>query len=131
VLEACGAVRRAGFSVRVVDPRWVMPVDPALVELAARAALVVTVEDGVVDGGVGARIAQRLSAAGVDVPTRQLGVPHEFPAHGTVSDVRTWAGLTVPDLGRRIVEWAVVVSPGSEPGADLPAMRRAGEADGG
>jgi len=65
------------------------------------------------------------------VPTRQLGVPHEFPAHGTVSDVRTWAGLTVPDLGRRIVEWAVVVSPGSEPGADLPAMRRAGEADGG
>ncbi|WAX57366.1 1-deoxy-D-xylulose-5-phosphate synthase [Jatrophihabitans cynanchi] len=131
VLEACGAVRRAGFSVRVVDPRWVMPVDPALVELAARAALVVTVEDGVVDGGVGARIAQHLSAAGVDVPTRQLGVPHEFPAHGTVSDVRTWAGLTVPDLGRRIVEWAVVVSPGSEPGADLPAMRRAGEADGG
>jgi 1-deoxy-D-xylulose-5-phosphate synthase len=131
VLEACGAVRRAGYSVRVVDPRWVMPVDPALVELAARAALVVTVEDGVVAGGVGARIAQHLAAAGVDVPTRQLGVPHEFPAHGTVSDVRSWAGLTVPDLGRRIVEWAVVVSPGSEPGADLPAMRRAGEADGG
>jgi 1-deoxy-D-xylulose-5-phosphate synthase len=131
VLDACGAVRRAGYSVRVVDPRWISPVEPSLTELAARAGLVVTVEDGVVTGGVGARIAQMLSAAGNDVPTRQLGVPHEFPAHGKVSDVRSWAGLAVPDIGRRIVEWAVVVSPDSEPGADLPAMRRAGETDGG
>src|SRR5262249_6496957 len=44
VLEAVSAVQGAGFTVRVVDPRWVTPVDPALVELAARAQLVVTVE---------------------------------------------------------------------------------------
>ncbi|MGI8762117.1 MAG: 1-deoxy-D-xylulose-5-phosphate synthase [Jatrophihabitantaceae bacterium] len=126
-LAACTAVRQAGYSVRVVDPRWVSPVAPALVELGARARLVVTVEDGSVLGGVGSRIAQALSAAGVDVPVRQIGVPPEFPRHGTVADVRAWAGLTVPDIGRRIVEWSVLVSPGSEPGTDLPAARRAGE----
>jgi 1-deoxy-D-xylulose-5-phosphate synthase len=131
VLEAAGTVRGAGYSVRVVDPRWVYPVDPALVELAARARLVVTVEDGAVNGGAGARIAQTVSAAGLDTPTRQLGVPHNFPVHGKVSDIRSWAGLTVPDIGRRIVEWSAVVSPDSEPGADLPAMRRAAGGDGG
>ncbi|MGH8963485.1 MAG: 1-deoxy-D-xylulose-5-phosphate synthase [Jatrophihabitantaceae bacterium] len=131
VLDACSAVRRAGYTVRVVDPRWVVPVETALLELAAEARLVVTVEDGTVSGGAGARIAQALSAAGIDVPTRQLGVPHEFPAHGKVPDIRAWAGLTVPDIGRRIVEWSAVVSPDSEPGTELPAMRRTGESDGG
>jgi 1-deoxy-D-xylulose-5-phosphate synthase len=131
VLDACSAVRRAGYTVRVVDPRWVVPVEPALLDLATHARLVVSVEDGTVSGGVGARIAQSLSAAGIDVPTRQLGVPHEFPAHGKVSDVRSWAGLTVPDIGRRIVEWSVVVSPDSEPETELPAMRRADDSDGG
>jgi 1-deoxy-D-xylulose-5-phosphate synthase len=38
-LQAAAAVRRAGYTVRVVDPRWVIPVDPALIELARHAAL--------------------------------------------------------------------------------------------
>ncbi len=38
VVDAAEAVRQAGYTVRVVDPRWVPPVDPALVELAARRA---------------------------------------------------------------------------------------------
>jgi 1-deoxy-D-xylulose-5-phosphate synthase len=124
-VEAARAVRDAGYRIRVVDPRWVQPVEPALVALAGEANLVVTLEDGSVAGGAGARVAQALSDAGVDVPTRQLGVPREFPEHGKVSDVRAWAGLTVADLGRRIVEWAVVVNPANEP--DLRAAYRAGE----
>ena len=127
VLEAAAAVRGAGYTVRVVDPRWVQPVDPALLALATHSGLVVTVEDGSVEGGVGSRIARALADAGIQVPTRQLGVPPEFPVHGKVADVRSWAGLTVPDLGRRIVEWSALVSPSSEPGADLPAMRRPGD----
>jgi 1-deoxy-D-xylulose-5-phosphate synthase len=129
-LDACTAVRQAGFSVRVVDPCWVTPVDPALLDLAAHARLVVTLEDGSVVGGVGARVAQAMSAAGLDVPTRQLGVPPDFPRHGKVSDVRAWAGLTVPAIGRRIVEWSALVCPGGEPRPDLPAARRTGERDG-
>ncbi|MCU1656175.1 MAG: 1-deoxy-D-xylulose-5-phosphate synthase, partial [Pseudonocardiales bacterium] len=104
VLEAAHSVRQAGYRVRVVDPRWVTPVDPALLDLAAHAALVVTVEDGVVVGGVGSRLAQAMRAAGLDVATREIGIPAKFLAHGKVADVRTWAGLTVQDIGRRIVE---------------------------
>ena len=41
VLEAAASVRRAGYTVRVVAPRWVSPVDPELIALAAQAELVV------------------------------------------------------------------------------------------
>ena len=52
-VAAAVIVRDAGYRIRVVAPRWVTPVDPTLGELAAGAKLVVTVEDGVVDGGAG------------------------------------------------------------------------------
>jgi 1-deoxy-D-xylulose-5-phosphate synthase len=131
VLEAVAAVRRAGYTVRVVDPCWVTPVDPELTRLAADAGLVVTVEDGLAVGGVGSRIAQALRAAGLDVPTREIGIDTAFLAHGTVSDVRAAAGMSAQDMGRRIVEWSALVHRSSEPESDMPAVRRSGTLDGG
>jgi 1-deoxy-D-xylulose-5-phosphate synthase len=129
VLGASAAARRAGFTVRVVDPRWVTPVDPALVDLARAAALVVTVEDGSVVGGVGSRIAQTLTEHSVPAVVRQIGVPSEFPVHGKVPDVQSWAGLTNQDIGRRIVEWSVVVSSTEDPEPTVPVSQRAVDID--
>ncbi|MGI8759829.1 MAG: 1-deoxy-D-xylulose-5-phosphate synthase [Jatrophihabitantaceae bacterium] len=130
VLAAAATIDRAGYSYRVVDPRWVTPVDPALISLAREASLVVTVEDGVVDGGVGARIAQTLRAAGVDVATREIGVPAEFLAHGRLADVRAAVGLTPQHIGRRIVEWSAMASrPQSEDGDTVTEPRRATATD--
>jgi 1-deoxy-D-xylulose-5-phosphate synthase len=129
VVDAAAAVRGAGYTVRVVAPRWVSPVDPAIAALADHARLVVTVEDGVVTGGVGSRIAQTLRETGRDVPTREIGIPVRFLEHGNVAGVRASVGLTVQDIGRRIVEWAATVSPGGETDAahDVVATDRAGE----
>ncbi len=52
-LAAADSVRQAGFTVRVVDPGWVTPVDPALAGAGPRASMVVTVEDGSTAGGIG------------------------------------------------------------------------------
>ena len=54
-----------GIGVTVVDPRWVMPVDPALVELAREHRLVVSIEDNGEIGGCGAVLLQTLNDAGV------------------------------------------------------------------
>jgi 1-deoxy-D-xylulose-5-phosphate synthase len=126
VLLAADAARDAGFTVRVVDPGWVNPVPGEVVELARQARLVVSVEDGSETGGVGTRVAQAAATAGVRVPVRQIGVPPRFPAHGAVADVKSWAGLTGQNIGRRIVEQAVLVCPHSEPDDDVsatPAVR--------
>jgi 1-deoxy-D-xylulose-5-phosphate synthase len=125
VLEACGSVRGAGYSVRVVAPRWVSPVAPAIVELARSARVVVTVEDGVATGGVGSRIAQALrdsSVTAVAATTREIGIPVRFLEHGSVAHVRAAAGLSVPDIGRRIVELCAMAC--GEQGEDVPASRQ-------
>ncbi len=127
VLEASASVRQAGYTIRVVDPRWVTPVDPAIAKLARHAMLVVTVEDGSVTGGVGTRVAQLLAAADVDTLVRTIGVPAEFPPHGSVPDVRAWAGMTIQDIGRRIVEWASLVSSRNDPGQTVPDSSRAAD----
>jgi 1-deoxy-D-xylulose-5-phosphate synthase len=119
VLDACGSVRGAGYSVRVVGPRWVTPVDGGLLELARSARLVVTVEDGVVAGGVGSRIAQALRDAEIATATREIAIPVRFLEHGNVAQVRAAAGLSVPDIGRRIVEWCAVAC--GEQDDDVPA----------
>ena len=121
VLDAAESVRQAGFTVRVVDPRWVSPIDSALRQMAARASLVVTVEDGVVTGGVGSRVAQDLHAAGIGVATREIGVPVRFLNHGKVADVRAEAGLSSQSIGRRIVEWSALVQRSRETGVGVRA----------
>ena len=113
---AAEAVRGAGFTVRVVDPRWVTPVDPALVELArarpARRHRRGRQRRPAVSAPGSPR---RWPRPGSPTPVRQIGVPARFPDHGAVADVKSWAGLTGQDIGRRIVEWAVLVVTSSEP----------------
>ena len=105
-LEVADRVAAEGIVATVVDPRWVTPVDPALLALAARHRLVVTVEDGVVAGGVGSRLSQALRSAGIDVPTRDLGVPARFLEQGKVAAIRAEIGLTAQDVARQLVGWA-------------------------
>lgn len=126
VLEAARTVQQAGFTVRVVDPCWVNPVPAALADLSRAAALVVTVEDGVVTGGAGSRIGQFLRGNGIDVPTREIGIPVQFLEHAKPAQVKAAVGLTPQDIGRRIVEWAATVGHRTT-GADLDGEdRRAG-----
>ncbi|GAA4993255.1 1-deoxy-D-xylulose-5-phosphate synthase [Kitasatospora paranensis] len=93
-LDAAALLLADGFSATVVDPRWVRPVDPSLVELAAAHRLVVTVEDNGRTGGVGSAIAQALRDADVDVPLRDLGIPQEFLAHAGRGEILEEIGLT-------------------------------------
>ena len=61
------------------------------------------------------RLAQALRAADIDVPTREIGVPARFLAHGKVKDVQASVGLTVLDIGRRIVEWSARIQGDGRP----------------
>jgi 1-deoxy-D-xylulose-5-phosphate synthase len=113
-VEAAERLARQGVSVTVVDPRWVLPVPPELVEMARAHQLVVTVADAGRHGGFGSALADALRAAEVDVPQRDVALPQEFLEHGARSDVLAAVGLTAQDVARRVTEWAVKV-PGCLP----------------
>jgi 1-deoxy-D-xylulose-5-phosphate synthase len=92
-LGAAALLAEQEVGATVVDPRWVAPLDPALVTLAARHRLVVTIEDSSRTGGAGTGLAQLLEDADVDVPVRTVGLPREFLDHGKPADVRAAAGI--------------------------------------
>ncbi|MGV9818471.1 1-deoxy-D-xylulose-5-phosphate synthase [Nocardia xishanensis] len=94
-----------GVSVTVIDPRWVLPVSDTVVKLAENYRLVVTLEDGGLHGGIGSTVSARLRSAGLDVPTRDLGVPQQFLDHASRNQVHEELGLTPEDIARRISGW--------------------------
>ncbi|MFD3703126.1 1-deoxy-D-xylulose-5-phosphate synthase [Nocardia sp. NPDC058658] len=94
-----------GISVTVVDPRWVIPVSDTLVKLAENYRLVVTVEDGGLHGGIGSTVSARLRDAGLDVPTRDLGVPQQFLDHASRNEILEDLGLTPDAIAQRIGGW--------------------------
>jgi 1-deoxy-D-xylulose-5-phosphate synthase len=101
-VDAAERLAAHGVGVTVVDPRWVKPVDPALVGIAREHRLVVTVEDNGRVGGVGSAIAQSLRDAGVSTPLRDFGIPQRFLEHAKRAKILSDVGLTGQDLAREI-----------------------------
>ena len=89
-------LKSLGLSVAVVNPRFVKPMDAALVEhYGRRCGLVVTFEDHVLAGGFGSSVLEVLSAAEIDVPVVRIGWPDQFIEHGRVDALRAKYGISV------------------------------------
>ncbi|MBX9399559.1 1-deoxy-D-xylulose-5-phosphate synthase [Streptomyces sp. TRM72054] len=80
-LEAAQTLEAEGISTTVADPRWVIPADPALLELIGRHHVVITVEDGNRIGGAGSMLTQAATDAGITTPVHNLGLPRRFLPH--------------------------------------------------
>ncbi|MEZ5228520.1 MAG: 1-deoxy-D-xylulose-5-phosphate synthase [Acidimicrobiales bacterium] len=88
--QAADLLAREGVSVTVWDPRVVKPLDPAMLEDAAGHRLVVTIEDGLRDGGIGASIADELRGS---TTVEVLGVPDVYIPHGNADQILASLGL--------------------------------------
>ena len=93
-----------GIGVTVVDPRWLKPVDEALVEAARGHRLVAVVEDNGRAGGFGDAVCRLLRDHDVDTPAKTFGLPQEFLAHGERDEILAEAGLTAQHLAIQITE---------------------------
>jgi 1-deoxy-D-xylulose-5-phosphate synthase len=110
-LEAAALLDAQGISATVVDPRWVKPLDEALVPAARAHKLVVVVEDNGRVGGVGDAVARTLRDADVDVPVRTYGIPQRFLEHAKRAKILSEIGLTSQDIAREITEAVAKRSP--------------------
>ena len=83
-LEAGRCLAMEGLAVRVVSPRWPVPVPAALVEMVRHCRGALVVEDGLVDGGVGSQLRDAVEDAaladgtGIVPRVMRLGVPRRF-----------------------------------------------------
>jgi 1-deoxy-D-xylulose-5-phosphate synthase len=87
-----------GFSAAVINPRFVKPIDRAMLELyAGRVKAFVTFEDHVKMGGFGSAIIEALDEMGILLPVVRIGWPDQFIEHGKVDALRTKYGLSVDE----------------------------------
>jgi 1-deoxy-D-xylulose-5-phosphate synthase len=87
---------REGFSAAVINPRFVKPLDRAMLDLyARRVAAFVTFEDHVKMGGFGSAVIEALDEMGVSIPVVRIGWPDQFIEHGKVEALRAKHGVSV------------------------------------
>jgi 1-deoxy-D-xylulose-5-phosphate synthase len=95
-MEAAQQLEAQGYSVAVINPRSVKPLDGDTIAFFARAAdVVVTLEDHVLAGGFGSAVMEELSARGVVVPVVRIGWPDVFVDHGKPDALRERYGISV------------------------------------
>lgn len=85
-----------GLSVRVVDPRWVLPVSSDLIAAVNEATTVAVIEDNLVSGGIGSAVTLAVRQAGRSTSVHCYGIPKEFLRHASRGQVLEQIGLT-PD----------------------------------
>jgi 1-deoxy-D-xylulose-5-phosphate synthase len=95
-ITVAGKLAAEGQKVMVVDPRWVVPVAPELVDLARGVGRIAVIEDNVAVGGVGEQVVAALRADGNPATTSVFAIPREFLHHATRGQVLDQIGLT-PD----------------------------------
>jgi 1-deoxy-D-xylulose-5-phosphate synthase len=101
--EAAAILEHEGYSVAVINPRWIKPLDKGTLEFFARGTeLLCTIEDHVLHNGFGCAVVEYLNDAGIATPVLRIGWPDEFIGHGNVPALREKHGLTAATVAAKI-----------------------------
>jgi len=111
-LEVAEALAAEGWSVGVVNARFVKPLDGELLLAQARGKrLVVTLEESVATGGFGSAVLETLAEAGLgepalrEIPVKRIGIPADrFVDHGSVTDLRRVIRIDAPGIEAQVRE---------------------------
>jgi 1-deoxy-D-xylulose-5-phosphate synthase len=105
-LEAVQIMAEWGMSPCLVNCRFVKPLDTDLLErLAEEYRLLVTVEENVLSGGFGSRVAQALLSRRMgETRLCQIGLPDTYLEHASREELLSQAGLSPEGIARRAAE---------------------------
>ena len=103
-LEAAAELERDGLSLAVVNARFAKPLDEELIlRYAAPGRTVVTVEEGVLDGGLGSAVRELLDREKrFDIRFKAIGIPLEIYPVGKAGEIRRTYGLDAAGIAAQI-----------------------------
>jgi 1-deoxy-D-xylulose-5-phosphate synthase len=102
--ELASRLERDGYSVAVINPRFVKPLDREMLEhYAGRVAAFVTFEDHVKMGGFGSAVIEALEELGSLVPVVRIGWPDRFIEHGKIDELRARHGVSVDEAQAQVL----------------------------
>ncbi|HEY0369909.1 MAG TPA: 1-deoxy-D-xylulose-5-phosphate synthase [Chthoniobacterales bacterium] len=103
-VEAARKLEEQGYSVALINPRWIKPLDEGTIEFFARACQVVcTLEDHVLHNGFGCAVMEHLADKRIATPVVRIGWPDQFVEHGTIPILRKKHGLTADALVEKVL----------------------------
>ncbi|MBR6852974.1 MAG: 1-deoxy-D-xylulose-5-phosphate synthase [Prevotella sp.] len=94
-----------GISVAHYDMRFLKPIDESILEEVGRNfKRVITVENGVIRGGLGSAVLEWMNDHGYTPRVQRLGLPDSFVEHGTVKELMHIVGIDEEGIKKAILE---------------------------
>ncbi|CAN5884000.1 1-deoxy-D-xylulose-5-phosphate synthase [soil metagenome] len=94
-----------GITAALINPRWIKPLDTAVLEKFAKQCKVIcTFEDHVLHNGFGCGVIEHLHDAGIHTPVVRIGWPDAFVEHGTPAILRKKHGLTAENAVAKVLQ---------------------------
>lgn len=90
-------------SIAHYDMRFLKPLDETILqEVAERFSRIITIEDGVRDGGLGTAITEWMSDHGYTPHITRMGMPDHFVEQGTVEQLRALCGIDIEGIKKQL-----------------------------
>lgn len=105
VAKAIDELQEEGCDISVAhyDMRYLKPIDTEiLTEVAQRFKRIITIEDGVRDGGLGTAVTEWMNDNGFHPEIHRMGLPDEFVEHGTVAELKHITGIDTAAIKKAI-----------------------------
>ena len=89
-LAAAKRLSEEGFNIKVINARFVKPLDEELIlKTAATIKKIITIEENMLQGGFGSAVLELLAEKSITgVQVKRLGIPDEFVKHATQAQQR-------------------------------------------
>lgn len=108
--EAAKAIEQVeaeqGISVAHYDMVYLKPLDETLLhEVGKRFRRIITIENGVVKGGLGSAVLEFMADNGYTPQVRRLGIPDQFIEHGSIPELFQLCGLDAASIANTIINF--------------------------
>jgi 1-deoxy-D-xylulose-5-phosphate synthase len=106
-LEAAQRLEKDGFSVGVINARFIKPIDKELLaDAVQRAGKLITVEEHTLCGGFGSAVLEALCDMGLHhVPVLRIGIHDHFVEHGSIKELRRLLKLDAEGIYEQVKAW--------------------------